>query len=128
MYPIFIILIWAQKFDEDGSGGLDCEELQSLLELLGIEAELDKIKGIISAIDIDGKGTIDVDELVNYVTHVSIELIQFFIFTFILSLSFLCLDMISHACSCFFFLCLFVCLHVFFIFYCLFIFVCVSIV
>jgi hypothetical protein len=39
---------------------------------LNIDTEIDKVKGLISAIDVEGKGTIDIDETVNFVSHVRI--------------------------------------------------------
>jgi len=54
------------KFDSDGSGELNQEELQGLLQSLGIDASDDQMAHIISSIDLDNDSNVSFAELVQW--------------------------------------------------------------
>jgi len=52
-----------QKFDADGSGAIDKQELQKLSELLGHKiAEGDELDNALKSLDLNGDGVIDFEE------------------------------------------------------------------
>ena len=55
-----------QEIDEDGSGELDKEELTGLLQSLGLNLDEDRIDDIIRTYDLDGGGTIGIDEFLYF--------------------------------------------------------------
>jgi len=49
-------------FDKDGDGTITAVELQSIMSALGEDVDMDTCKLMIASVDLDGNGTIDVDE------------------------------------------------------------------
>ena len=52
--------------DNDGSGSLDALELKSALKILGIQPSMAEVDGIIRHYDVDGSGSIEKDEFVDF--------------------------------------------------------------
>ncbi|KAL5255787.1 hypothetical protein ACHWQZ_G011123 [Mnemiopsis leidyi] len=61
------------KFDDNGNGELDVEELTKLIHNLGVIAGNEDMKNLVDAIDDNMSGTIDCWELVNYIDRVMAE-------------------------------------------------------
>ena len=55
-------------FDDDGSGRLTADELQSSFAKMGLEMDIEKVRALIEDIDDDGDGLVDVEEFVKMVT------------------------------------------------------------
>jgi ribosomal protein L12E/L44/L45/RPP1/RPP2 len=55
-------------FDDDGSGRLTADELQSSFAKMGLEMDIEKVKTLVEEIDDDGDGLVDVEEFVKMVT------------------------------------------------------------
>ncbi|KAL5247008.1 hypothetical protein ACHWQZ_G019019 [Mnemiopsis leidyi] len=55
------------KFDDDGNGELELDELSKMMNNLGVIACKDDLKNLLDAIDDDLSGTIDCWELVEYI-------------------------------------------------------------
>ena len=53
-----------RRFDRDGSGSVDADELGMLLIQLGQRMSDQELEGMIKAIDIDGNGEIEFDEFI----------------------------------------------------------------
>lgn len=49
-------------FDTDGSGAIDAKELKEALRCLGFEATNADVKAMMTELDLDGSGNIDLDE------------------------------------------------------------------
>ncbi|KAK6927863.1 EF-hand domain [Dillenia turbinata] len=54
------------RFDANGDGKISCAELRSLLRSLGSDAPPDEINRIMSEIDTDGDGYIDINEFADF--------------------------------------------------------------
>ena len=52
------------KFDEDGSGSIDVEELAQMMQDIGNDATTEELREIISDFDKDQNGVIDFEEFV----------------------------------------------------------------
>jgi len=50
------------KFDKDGSGNIDINELQALMELLGCKLEGEDLAKQMKELDLNGDGAVDFDE------------------------------------------------------------------
>ncbi|CAI2374083.1 unnamed protein product [Moneuplotes crassus] len=49
-------------FDRDGNGSIDAEEIQKVIQELGLDAKSSEIENLISEADKDGNGKIEFDE------------------------------------------------------------------
>ena len=50
------------KFDEDGSGQMDLEEMKLALKALGFASSMNARMEVFKTIDVDGSGTLDFEE------------------------------------------------------------------
>ena len=55
------------RYDDDGSGEIDAEELGQIFEALGQPMEHDALMSLVAEIDVDGSGLIDFDEFLQMV-------------------------------------------------------------
>eukprot|EP00735_Rhodelphis_limneticus_P007978 TRINITY_DN20704_c0_g1::TRINITY_DN20704_c0_g1_i1::g.9129::m.9129 TRINITY_DN20704_c0_g1::TRINITY_DN20704_c0_g1_i1::g.9129 ORF type:complete len:153 (+),score=30.51,sp/P84339/CALM_AGABI/46.31/3e-37,sp/P84339/CALM_AGABI/45.45/7e-11,EF-hand_8/PF13833.1/0.0044,EF-hand_8/PF13833.1/7.4e-13,EF-hand_8/PF13833.1/2e+02,EF-hand_8/PF13833.1/0.043,EF-hand_1/PF00036.27/5.3e-06,EF-hand_1/PF00036.27/2.2e-08,EF-hand_1/PF00036.27/52,EF-hand_1/PF00036.27/0.019,EF-hand_7/PF13499.1/5.9e-14,EF-hand_7/PF13499.1/0.24,EF len=55
--------------DTDGGGSIQAEELQQLMEMLGLKPTREEIEDMIKEIDEDGNGEIDFDEFVTVMSR-----------------------------------------------------------
>jgi hypothetical protein len=58
-----MIIIFEHRYDVDGSGSLDVEEVTALLHDRGFRMSSAEISGVFEAIDDDGNGVLDLSEL-----------------------------------------------------------------
>ncbi|GMH39614.1 hypothetical protein BSKO_07512 [Bryopsis sp. KO-2023] len=56
------ILSLFDEIDADGSGAIDCEELQLALEMMGIKLSMGKVSELIDSVDDDGSGELEFPE------------------------------------------------------------------
>ena len=54
------------KFDKDGSGSIDREELADLSKELGSELTEEQLKNALKDLDLNGDGVIDIDEFARW--------------------------------------------------------------
>lgn len=52
-------------FDKDGDGTIDSEELESVLQVLGLNPTKEELGILLDSVDTDGNGVIDFDEFVD---------------------------------------------------------------
>ena len=57
------IIIFEHRYDVDGSGSLDVEEVTALLHDRGFRMSSAELSGVFEAIDDDGNGVLDLSEL-----------------------------------------------------------------
>lgn len=58
------------KYDADGSGEIDGDELMAILKSLGSAVTEQEVQAMVLEVDEDGSGTIDFDEFKAMVNHV----------------------------------------------------------
>ena len=54
------------KYDDDGSGEIDAEELMGILKSLGLDVTEEEVHAMVHEVDEDGSGTIDFQEFKDY--------------------------------------------------------------
>ena len=59
------------KYDDDGSGEIDAEELMGILKSLGLDVTEKEVHAMVHEVDEDGSGTIDFQEFKAMVKKVS---------------------------------------------------------
>ena len=59
------------KYDDDGSGEIDAEELMGILKSLGLDVTEEEVHAMVHEVDEDGSGTIDFQEFKAMVEKVS---------------------------------------------------------
>jgi len=60
-----------RRFDEDGSGAISSEELQSAMRLLGVKVSPNSAKKVLKVIDTDNNGTVEWEEFYAFFSKVS---------------------------------------------------------
>ena len=63
-------------FDKDNSGHLDIDEFQYLLKKLGFDSSDEKVSAIMSTLDADGEGVINLDECTEYIFNVGMTALE----------------------------------------------------
>lgn len=60
-------------FDVDGSGSIDNTELTAAMKVMGFEAGEQDVANMIAAVDMDGNGTVELDEFVEMMKRVMVR-------------------------------------------------------
>jgi len=63
-----------RKFDKDGSGEIDREELKMVFTQIGKDASDREIERVMTQFDIDGSGSIELDEFTDFLTQLKDEM------------------------------------------------------